>query len=117
MKVVHFKVVHAREPAPYWRENMIVVISLLLVFVVVAETSYQILEVLSFCDKERTYPPSLKITVITFTEKKSKMKLSGETIFRIRKNLKSCKSRTRESFSSSNQKVSNFNDTIRTKVS
>ena len=54
MKVVHFKVVHAREPAPYWRENMIVVISLLLVFVVVAETSYQILEVLSFCDKERT---------------------------------------------------------------
>ena len=50
MKVAHFKVVHAGEPASYWRENMIVVVSLLLVFVVVAETSYQMLEVLSFCD-------------------------------------------------------------------
>ena len=50
MKVVHFKVVHARDPASYWRENMIVVVSLPLVFVVVAETSYQMLEVLSFCD-------------------------------------------------------------------
>ena len=49
MKVAHFKVVHAGEPASYWRENMIVVVSLL-VFVVVAETSYQMLEVLSFCD-------------------------------------------------------------------
>ena len=49
MKVAHFKAVHAGEPASYWRENMIVVVSLL-VFVVVAETSYQMLEVLSFCD-------------------------------------------------------------------
>ena len=31
-----------------------------------AETSYQMLEMLSFCDQERAYPPSIKITVITF---------------------------------------------------
>ena len=34
--------------------------------VVVAETSYQMLDVLLFCDPERAYPPSIKITVLTF---------------------------------------------------
>ena len=38
--------------------------------VVVAETSYQMLEVLSFCDRERAYVPSIKITVLTFLLKK-----------------------------------------------
>ena len=47
----------------------------------VAETSYQMLEVLSFCDQERVQPPSLKLTVLTFLVKKGKMKLSGESIF------------------------------------
>ena len=37
--------------------------------VVEAETSYQMLEVLSFCDRERTEPPSIKLTVLTFLEK------------------------------------------------
>jgi len=32
----------------------------------VAETSYQILEMLSFCDQERAQPPSIKIAIITF---------------------------------------------------
>ena len=35
----------------------------------VAETSYQMLEVLSFCDQERVQPPSLKLTVLTFQVK------------------------------------------------
>ena len=50
-------------------------------FVEVAETSYQMFEVLSFCDRERVQPPSLKVTVLTFLEKNGKMKLSGESIF------------------------------------
>ena len=32
----------------------------------VGKTSYQMLEVLSFCDQESAYPPSLKVTVLTF---------------------------------------------------
>ena len=31
-----------------------------------AETSYQMLEVLSFCDQERILPPSTEMTVLTF---------------------------------------------------
>ena len=34
--------------------------------VVVAETSYQMLEVLSFCDQERILPPSTEMIVLTF---------------------------------------------------
>ena len=45
--------------------------------VVVAEKSYQMLEVLSFCDQERDYPPLIKKTVLTFQVKKSTIKLSG----------------------------------------
>ena len=47
----------------------------------VAETSYQMLEVLSFCHQERVQPPSLKVTVLTFRVKNSEMKLSGKSIF------------------------------------
>ena len=45
---------------------------------VVAEKSYQMLEVLSFCDQERDYPPLIKKTVLMFlVKKKSTIKLSG----------------------------------------
>ena len=37
---------------------------------VVAETSYQVLEVLWFCDRDRVLTPSLKITVLTILVKK-----------------------------------------------
>ena len=40
-----------------------------------AETSYQMLEILSFSDRERT--PSKEIIVLTCVVKKSTMKLSG----------------------------------------
>ena len=41
--------------------------------VVVAKTSYQMLEVLSFCDGESEKPPSLKVTVLTFLVKYDKI--------------------------------------------
>ena len=60
-----------------------------------AETSYQMLEVLSFCDQERVQPPSLKVTVLNVLVKNGSMKLSGESIFsEYAKKLK-VKSRTR----------------------
>ena len=43
-----------------------------------AKTRYQMLEVLSFWDRESA---SLKVTVLTFLVKNSKLKLSGESIF------------------------------------
>ena len=43
----------------------------------VAETSYQMLEVLAFCVRERAEPPAIKITVLIFWVKKSAVKLSG----------------------------------------
>ena len=48
----------SRESASFWRENVIAVVILLRVNcfsenIVVAETSYQKLEVLSFCNRER----------------------------------------------------------------
>ena len=49
--------------------------------VMVAKTSYQMLEVLSFCDRESASPPSLEITMLTFLANNGKMKLSGESIF------------------------------------
>ena len=42
-----------------------------------AETRYQMLEVLSFCDRESVKPPLLKITVLIFQVKNGKMKLFG----------------------------------------
>ena len=38
--------------------------------VVVAGTSYQMLDVLAFCNLERAQPPSITITVLTFLVKK-----------------------------------------------
>ena len=49
--------------------------------VVVAKTSQQMLEVLSFFDRESMQPPSLKITELTFLVKYGKMELSGKSIF------------------------------------
>ena len=46
-----------------------------------AGTSYQMLEVLAFCNLERAQPPSITITVLTFLVKKSAMKNSGVSIF------------------------------------
>ena len=42
--------------------------------VVVAGTSYQMLEVLAFCNLERAQPPSITITVLTFLVKKSEIR-------------------------------------------
>ena len=39
--------------------------------VVVAKTSYQMLEALSFCDCRRACPPSIKRTLLTFLVKKT----------------------------------------------
>ena len=49
--------------------------------VVVAKTRYQILKVLSFCDRESAYAPSLKIAILLFLLKNGKMKLSGKSTF------------------------------------
>ena len=58
--------------------------------VVVAGTSYQILDVLAFCNLERAQPPSITMTVLTFLVKKSTMKNSGGLFFdNTRKNFKS----------------------------
>ena len=61
----------AREPASFWRENVIAVP------VVVAETSYRILEVHSFCNRQRAKPSPIKITALIFQVKNSTGKLSG----------------------------------------
>ena len=51
--------------------------------VVVAETSYQIIEVSSsFCDRERAKPFPIKITALIFPVRNSTMNLSRLTIFR-----------------------------------
>ena len=62
---------HAREPASFWRENVRAIIILLRAFasqnVVVVETSYELLEILSFCYRERAWISLIKkISVITF---------------------------------------------------
>ena len=49
--------------------------------VVAAGTSYQMLEVLAFCNRERAEPPSIMITVLTFLVKKGTMKNSMVSIF------------------------------------
>ena len=64
---------------------MIAVIILLRGFtanVLVEESSYQMLEVLTFCDREGTQIPSMKITALTFlVNKKSTMEISRVSIF------------------------------------
>ena len=49
--------------------------------VVVAGTSYQMLEVLAFCKSKRAQPLSITITVLIFLVKKSTMKNSGVSVF------------------------------------
>ena len=77
----------AREAGSFWRENVVALVILLRVLarvresVVVAGTSYQMLEVLAFCNLERAEPPSITIRVLTFLVKKSTMKNSGVSIF------------------------------------
>ena len=44
--------------------------------VIVAGTSYQMLQVLAFCNRERAQPPAIAITMLTFLVKKSTMKNS-----------------------------------------
>ena len=44
-----------------------------------AETSYQMLEILSFSDREKTQPASIEISVRNFVVKKSTLKLSEES--------------------------------------
>ena len=74
--------------------------------VVVAGTSYQMLEVLAFCNRERAQPPSITITVLTFlVQKKYNKEFQGVFFFyNTRKNFKSNLVLV---FSSSNLKVSN----------
>ena len=48
---------------------------------VVAGTSYEVLEVLSFCDRERAKPSPKKITSLLFKVKNNTMKLSRLNIF------------------------------------
>ena len=57
--------------------------------VVMAKISYQMLGILSFSDRERASPPSTEISALTLVVKKSKMKLSGVSILKNRReNLK-----------------------------
>ena len=57
----------------------------------VAETSYEMLEVLAFCNRERSQPPSITITVLTFrVKKKYNEEFRGVYLLTIReKNFKS----------------------------
>ena len=70
-----------------------------------AETSYQMFH-RSAIWRGLNLLQLTKITVITFLEKNSKMKLSGEYIFRIREKTLSQMTQSK-SFSLSNRKVSN----------
>ena len=65
-------IVLARKPASFGREFVVAVVILLRVLasVVVAGTSYQMLEILAFCNRERCFPPSITITVLIFLVKK-----------------------------------------------
>lgn len=55
--------------------------------IIVTETNYQMLKVLSYVDQERASSSVIKITVLSFFMNKRKMKLSWVSIFfRIQKN-------------------------------
>ena len=56
--------------------------------VVVAGTSYQLLEVLSFCYRESAKPSPIKVNSLIFQVKKSTIKLSRLLFEITRKNLK-----------------------------
>ena len=54
-----------------------------------AETSDQMLEILSFSDREKTQPASIEISVRNFVVKKNTMKLSEESCLgKTRKKIK-----------------------------
>ena len=54
-----------------------------------AETSYQMLEILSFSDREKTQPASIEISLRNFVVKKGTMKLSEESCLeKTRKKIK-----------------------------
>ena len=77
-------IVLARKPASFGREFVVAVVILLRVLasVVVAGSSYQMLEILAFCNRERCFPPSITITGLIFlVKKKSTIKNSGVSIF------------------------------------
>ena len=80
----------AREAASFWRGkrgSRRHSTTSFIASVVVAGTSYQMLEVLAFCNLERAQPPSITITVLTFLVKK---RISGCLFFdSTRKNFKS----------------------------
>ena len=65
------------------------------------------LEVLSFCDRERALLPSINITVLTFLVKKENEAFRGVYFLRVRKKTLSQISFLK-SFSSSNLKVSTY---------
>ena len=48
---------------------------------VVGKKRYQMLEVLSFCDRESAQHPFLKMTMLAFLVRDGKMKLSVKSIF------------------------------------
>ena len=50
--------------------------------VVVAKTSYQMLQIFSFSDLERAQPPSMEISVLTLVVKNSTKKISEVSTFR-----------------------------------
>ena len=47
-----------------------------------AKTSYQMLEILRFSDREKTFPPLTEISVLSLVVKKSTMRLSRVSICR-----------------------------------
>ena len=53
--------------------------------VVVAKTSYQMLQIFSFSDLERAQPPSMEISVLTLVVKNSTKKISGVSILENRR--------------------------------
>ena len=81
----------ARELASFWRENVVAVVTLLRVLARMSNWRKQdIWKFYHLAIGRGRKPPSLKITVLTFPVKNGKMKLSGESILRIReKNFKS----------------------------
>ena len=50
--------------------------------VVVAKTSYQMLQIFSFSDLERAQPPSMEMSVLTLVVKNSTKKISRVSTFR-----------------------------------
>ena len=70
-EISQYWVVLAREPASFWRENVVAVVILLRVL---ARMSWWQEQVQSFCDRERAKLSPIKIIALTFQVKNSKMK-------------------------------------------